>query len=165
MLVDILVEIITKPTWNARKKIWIPPAREHPEVIAIAREIAHKNVLDGHDKVSVIKAVQTWVQNNIKYVYDPRWLDTFAHPYITLKQRVEDCDGQSLVVCALLEALGIPTVLVLLGQKDNVNYNHILCAAIVDQKLIPVETIPIGGKKAPYGYVSPHIHKKVIPIP
>lgn len=165
MLGSILIELLTKPTWNQTKNAWIPAAREHPDIINKAREIAQENVLDGHNKLAVLRAIQVYMQDDIKYVYDPRWLDTFAHPYITLKKKVEDCDGQALLSAALGEALGIPMALVLLGQKDEKNYNHILSAGIVGKKLVYIETIPIGGHKAPFGYVSPHIHKKVIPLP
>lgn len=165
ILADILKELVTKPTYNAQKEIWIPPGREHPDVLNKAREIAHNNNLDGHNKIEVLKAIQKWVQNNINYVYDPRWLDTFAHPYITLKKKAEDCDGQALLSASLGEALGLPMALILIGQKDDKQYNHILSAGIVDKRLIPIETIPIAGKKAAFGFMPPYIHKKVIPLP
>ena len=164
ILSDFLAEMVTKPTYNAQKKEWIPAGREHPEVIEIARKIARQNVLDGHNKIAVLKAIQRWVQDNVRYVYDPRWLDTFSHPYITLRKGVEDCDGQAMLAASLGEALGIPMVLVLVGQKDNKNYNHILSAGIVDKKLVPIETIPLQGERAKFGYMPPHIHKKIIPL-
>lgn len=165
MLGDILTEIITKPTWNETKKIWIPAAREHPDIIEMARKIAYDNVLDGHDKIAVLKAIQSWVQDNIKYVYDPRWLDFFAHPYITLRKKVEDCDGQALLCASLGEALGIPMVLMLIGQNDDSHYNHILSGGVVDHKIYPIETIPVLGKKMPFEWLPNFIHKKIIPVP
>lgn len=174
MLGTILTEIVTKPTWNAQKKEWIPPGREHPDVIAKAREIFTQSCLDGHDKYATVRAIQQWVQNNIKYTYDPRWMDVFAHPYLTLKSKTEDCDGQALLTASLLEALGIPMVLILIGQNNQDTYNHILSAAVIDRKLVPVETIPIpvpgavsNTQRMPavFGYMPPHIHKLVIPLP
>lgn len=91
MIVDILSEIVTKPTWNEEQKVWIPPGREHPDVLAVAREIAQSASVDGHNKEAILRAVQSWVQQNIKYVYDPRWLDTYVHPYLVLRQKVGDC--------------------------------------------------------------------------
>lgn len=174
MLGTILTEIVTKPTWNAQKKEWIPPGREHPDVIAKAREIFSAGCLDGHDKLATVRAVQQWVQNNIKYTYDPRWMDVFAHPYLTLKTKTEDCDGQALLTASLLEALGIPMVLMLIGQNNPDTYNHILSAAVIERKLVPVETIPIPAPgavnnaqriTASFGYMPSHIHKLVIPLP
>lgn len=161
---DMLAELVTRPTYNAQKKEWIPPGREHPDILKIAREIARDNVLDGHNKLDVLKAIQKWVQDNITYVFDPRWLDTFSHPYITLKKKAEDCDGQALLTASLGEALGIPMVLILIGQKDDKNFNHIMSAGIVDKQIVPIETIPIGGQRAKFGYIAPHIHKKIIPL-
>lgn len=165
MLGDILTEIVTKPTWNETQRKFIPPGREHPAVIDQARQIVRDNNLDGHDKIAVLRAIQAWVQDNINYVYDPRWLDVFAHPYITLKKRVEDCDGHALLVVSLGEALGIPMAFVLIGQRRKDHYNHILSAGIVDRKLVPIETIPIQGNKAPFGWMPTHLHKKVILMP
>jgi len=172
LLGDLLVELISKPTWNAQKKEWIPPGREHPDVIAVAREIVRANGLDGHDKLAVLRAVQVWVQDNIQYAYDPRWLDVFSHPYLTLKSRVEDCDGQALLAASLGEALGIPMVLILVGQRSPDHYNHILSGGVVDRRIVPIETIPVPVSvnpvtrgKAQWGYMPPHIHKKIIPIP
>jgi len=165
MLGDILLELIIKPTWNEEKKKYIPPGREHPDIINKAREIAKMNNLDGHDKIAVLRAIQAWVQDNINYVYDPRWLDVFSHPYITLKKGIEDCDGHALLVAALGEALGIPMALALVGQLSKDHFNHIMAAGLIDGKLVPIETIPIQGKKAEFGWIAPHLHKKVIPIP
>jgi hypothetical protein len=164
MLGDILVEIITKPTWNAEKKTWIPPGREHPDIMAVAREIVVSNRLDGHDKMAVLNAIQTWVKSNITYVYDPRWLDFFQHPYITLQKRAEDCDGQALLVASLGEAVGIPMVLILVGQKDPTQFNHVLAGGVVNGKIHSMETI-LKNVDTPLGWMPPHIHTKIIRIP
>jgi hypothetical protein len=78
---------------------------------------------------------------------------------------VEDCDGQALLTASLCEALGIPMVLILIGQRDNDHYNHILSGAVIDRQIIPLETIPILGQKMKMGWMPPNIHKKIIPIP
>jgi len=161
MLADILVEVVTKPTWNDEQKKWIPAGREHPDVLKVARQIVVENNLNGHNKMAVLQAIQKWVHKNIHYVYDPRWLDWFSHPYLTLKQKAEDCDGQCLLVASLGESLGIPMCMILIGQTDPKRYNHILAAGLVDGKLVPVETIiPV-----PLGYIPPHMVKKIIPLP
>lgn len=160
MIVDILTEIVTKPTWNEEQKVWIPPGREHPDVLAVAREIAHLAGLDGHDKVAVLRAVQSWVQQNIKYVYDPRWLDTYVHPYIVLKQKVGDCDCQSLLTASLAEALGIPMAFILVSQREKGEFTHVLTGGVIDNKLYPVETIfPLS-----FGQMPEHVEKRVFPL-
>lgn len=134
-------EIVTEKTYNQQLNVWIPPGRHHPDVITQARNIVVENDLDGHDKIAVLKAIQEWVQTNIHYVYDPRGLDTFYHPYRTLEVKAGDCDDQALLVASMGEALGIPMALELIAHKNPNVYTHVYASGIVNGKLFPLETI------------------------
>ena len=158
-----LREIITADTWNNARRCWIPAGREHPAVVVTARKIIKEYGLDGHDKVAVLGAIQDWIQNNISYSFDPRYLDTLFHPALLLVLGVGDCDCQSLLAASLGEALGVEMKLRLIGQHaDHPNhYNHIFSLGIVDGKEYPIETI---FKGVPMGWVAPHISEMTIDL-
>ena len=160
---EILRALVTTDTWNNVRQCWIPGGREHPAIIITARKIIKEYGLDGHDRVAVLGAIQDWIQKNISYSYDSRFLDTFFHPSLTLLTTVGDCDCQSVLAASLGEALGVEMKLRLIGQdKDSpTRYNHIFSLGIVDGKEYPIETI---FKGVPMGWVAPHVSEMTIDL-
>jgi len=160
-IAHLLQKIVTEPTFNSKTLEWIPAGRDHPAVIAQARKIVSDAGLDGRNKPAVAKAVQQWVQNNIRYVYDTRGRDIYVHPYRMLEWKTGDCDCHSLLVSSLLESLGISTVLVMVGQVRPEVFNHILAGAVIDNQIIPLETTI----KAPFGWQPQYLRRAIIRIP
>jgi hypothetical protein len=137
---QLLKKIVTEPTLNKKTFQWVPAAKEHPAVIAQARKILVDAGIDGRNKYAVARAVQLWTQKNIGYCWDPRGTDTFVHPYRLLDWKSGDCDDHSLLVSSVLEALGIPSVMIMVAQKNPNMYNHILAGAVIDGRIVPLET-------------------------
>jgi hypothetical protein len=163
IVADKLREIVTMDTWNDARQCWIPAGREHPAVIVTGRRIIKDYGLDGHDRVAVLGAIQDWIQKNISYSFDPRFLDTLFHPALTLVSGVGDCDCQSLLAASLGEALGVEMKLRLIGQHKDApsRYNHIFSLGLVDGREYPIETI---FKGVPMGWVAPHISEMTIDL-
>lgn len=93
-----------------------------------------------------MRAVQRWVQRNIQFVRDIRGIETVTHPAFTLATRAEDCDGQSVLVAALLESIGFATRLVASGP-DARTFVHVHAEALLDQQWVALETTepwPLG---------------------
>ena len=166
MLGDVLTDMVKKPSKNVVKGKMVPAGREHPDVIKLARQIvAEAGISNGRDFPQVARAIQVWVHDNIGYVRDPRWMDTFAHPYRTLQEGREDCDGHSLLVCSLIEALGAPTALVIYDQNGfGRGYNHITGALKWKGQLYPLETVNQQAAAVPWGWWPPHYRKMVFNI-
>lgn len=85
-------------------------------------------------------ALGDWVQKNIRYVNEGE--ETFQTPIQTLRLGYGDCDDHTTLICALVEAIGIPTQAVALGW--NGGYRHIFprAAARVGGRLrwIPLDS-------------------------
>jgi len=62
-----------------------------------------------------ICALQAWVRDHIAYFYDPRETELIRTPPETLKRGVGDCDDKTVLLMALLEALGFETELLAVG--------------------------------------------------
>lgn len=158
MMAKILRRIVVKDTYNRVRRVNVPAGREHPAVLAKAREIVRMNRLDGHDKKAVALAYQRWMQNRdyMSYIYDSRFLDEFIHPYLTLIMEGGDCDDQALLMASMLEATGIQARMKLIAQhpeRPN-HFSHIYTVAVIDGKELPLETI----FKVPPGWEAKH-HK------
>jgi transglutaminase-like putative cysteine protease len=75
------------------------------------------------------RAIQAWVQNNIRYVLDPVDVEAIRYPLTTLQLGAGDCDDQSMLVAALLESIGLrarfKAVAFQTDQFGNPEYEHV----------------------------------------
>lgn len=154
-------EIVCDDTFNHARQAWIPAGRENPAVFVIGRNIMRDYNLDGHDKVAVLGAIQNWIQNNINYSYDARFLDQFVHPYLTILLGAGDCDDETLLACSLGEALGIEMEAKLISQyKDTPSrMNHVYSQGVINGRRYPIETI---FKGVPMGWEPPQVNSMII---
>lgn len=69
--------------------------------------------------VGQIRALQGWVQSNIRYIQDPAddtgGVELVQTPQYTLQQTAGDCDDQSVLMAAMLSAIGHPARFVAVG--------------------------------------------------
>lgn len=69
--------------------------------------------------IAQIREIQSWVQDNIRYIQDPTddtgGVELVQTPQKTLDYAAGDCDDQSVLVSALLSALGHPTRFIAVG--------------------------------------------------
>lgn len=75
---------------------------EDEDVHALAGELV---TIYGPDPELVARAVQKWVQQNVRYVKEPE--ETFQAAGVTLLTRRGDCDCHAALVRALVRAAGI----------------------------------------------------------
>lgn len=122
-----------------------------------------------HDYFGEIRAIQNWVQDNVRYVFDPREVEYFQTPRRTLKDKAGDCDDQAILMSSLLESIGYTTSICLTNPRGpGTPFSHAVCAV----KLPREQTIRLGdGKqttfspekwylvetiqKRPFGWVPP----------
>ena len=89
--------------------------------------------------VAEVAAVQQWVRNNIRYTRDVAGVETLARPIDTLAMRQGDCDDQSMVVAALLLAIGHPCRFVAVGRTLD-TLQHVFTDTRVGDRWMAVET-------------------------
>lgn len=76
------------------------------------------------DGIGEIGAIFDFVQNQIRYVRDIENLETIHFPEIVLENASGDCDDKSVLLAALLSAIGYPTRFVAVGPAPE-TYSHV----------------------------------------
>lgn len=111
--------------------------------------------------VQQIRDVQSWVQNNIRYVLDPidadGGVELVQTPQATLQKRAGDCDDQAVLVATLLSCIGHPCRFIALGFNGQ-PLSHVLTQTKVGNTgtasdWVAVETI----KPEPLGFMPPGV--------
>lgn len=99
----------------------------------IVKQTAQKIIknISPTDHIGQIKAIFSWVKNNMKYVRDIRGVEELTRPDITI-QSIEkgeylhsaDCDDFAMLLSALLRAVGFQTRLEAVAIKSDKQYDH-----------------------------------------
>lgn len=104
-----------------------------------------------------VAAIHAYVYNNIRYVRDVRGVETLQTPIQTIRIGQGDCDDHTMIVAALLEAIGHKTRIVAVGSKPN-TYQHVFAQTKIGTKWVAVETT----ENWPIGRISANIKSKMI---
>jgi transglutaminase-like putative cysteine protease len=98
------------------------------------------------------QAIQAWVQNNIEYRRDPVDVELVQTPQVTLQLKAGDCDDQSVLTAALLQATGHPMQFIAVGFSSQ-PFSHVLAQTLIGTSWVAVETI----ERRPIGWMPPGI--------
>lgn len=74
-------------------------------------------------------ALFEWTRKNIRYTLDPNGVELFQSADRSLQEGIGDCDDQVIVLCSLLQCVGIPTRLRIIGLKGRKEFSHIYTLA------------------------------------
>lgn len=127
-----------------------------------AIDILLRKGVKAKDYLGEIKALFEWVQANIRYTKDPFRLEVLHSPRRMLELRAGDCDDMSILLGAMLEAIGHPVRLVLAGPDPLQPglFTHVYLEAYLRGRWIPLDpTMPYAPGWAPRTLV-----KKIVPI-
>lgn len=122
----------------------IQEARLQPTIRALAESIVKG--LPQKNYRAEAEAVQIWVQDNIRYLRDPRGNELLQSPLVTLAKRQGDCDDQTALTAALLASIGQTVRLVAVAFKPG-KFAHVLTETQLGDVWTPVETTemwPLG---------------------
>lgn len=112
-------------------------AKDHPAIRHTALRILRAYLAPARDHRAQARAIQAWVQSNIPWVAEPG--DQFHHPLRTLLSGGGDCDDHATLTASLLEAIRLPTRLVIM--KRNGRGVHVYPAVGLPPRA-PTEWIP-----------------------
>jgi len=102
--------------------------------------------------VGQCRAVQLWVQQNIRYIQDPPDVELVQTPQKTVQWKAGDCDDQSVLIAALLQSIGHPCQFMAMGFSGG-PLSHVLTRTKIGSDWVTVETIrPVG-----LGYQPPNV--------
>lgn len=139
--------------------------KSQPEVRALAEKIVRDAKVDAKNQQAATRAIQGWVQKNVKYVPDPRGTELFEEATKTMKTRAGDCDDQTILTGSLMMSIGIPTSMAFVSEKPfdpkNPDYGHVVALHETPAGPKFVETIlPMG-----YDEMPPFTGAMVIKLP
>lgn len=87
-------------------------------------------------------AIGRWVQQHVRYMNEG--METFQTPIRTLRNGFGDCDDHTILICALLEATGIPSKVCAMSWGGA--FRHVFPAAIlVNQGARTLEALPLDS--------------------
>lgn len=87
-----------------------------------------------------VDAVFHYVQFSIVYVDHPLNQQVIQDAKTTIEKRSGDCVSQSVLVATLLASRGIPVCFVL-QDINGQEYSHVYCEALVNRKLLALDTV------------------------
>jgi len=116
------------------------------------------------DHVGEIRAMQKWVQANIRYVFDIAGVETLQTPRRVLLEHSGDCDCSSILLSALLGSIGYSSGVVLLDAKGSRRIDHAQACVKLPR---PKKGQPKGWihlettQTRPMGWVPPAATRKI----
>jgi transglutaminase-like putative cysteine protease len=122
------------------------------------RETAGK-IIGQSGFVEQIRAIQNFVQTNIRYIHDPPELELVQTPQYTLQHRMGDCDDQAVLVASLLTAIGHPSRFVAVGLNGG-PLSHVLTQTLIGTQWVGVETII----PKPLGWMPPATSRYIVKV-
>lgn len=110
------------------------------------RYLAEEIILDARvkerDQAGEMIALRNWVMRNIRYVRDPLWYESVTYPESTaFETKTGDCDDHTVLLAALLGAVGIPTRFVTYGFKNIPTQTHVAMEAQIKGQWITLDPI------------------------
>jgi hypothetical protein len=114
------------------------------------------------DYLGEIQALFEWVRDYVRYTKDPFKVELLHASRRMLELRAGDCDDMAILLGAMLEAVGHPVRLVLVGPDPGrpLLFSHIYLEAYHRGRWIPLDpTMPY-----PMGWAPRALVKNVIPI-
>ncbi len=130
-----------------------------PSVITAARQVVMAT--PSRDQRAEVRALYQWVQDHVRYTADPVYAETMLDAPTMLEQielegRVaEDCDGMTVLLGAMLQAIGYPVDLVVESYRPDQLPSHVLLATEVHGDRLQLDpTIPHLPMGVPAGRPS-----------
>lgn len=128
----------TRATLNLMRQL----VRRYKKALPI-RQLAFAIIdrVRGHKNFSAqVRAIHSYVQENIQFVKDVNGVETLATPTKTLEYGKGDCDDQAVLLASLLESIGHPTRFVAIRMKPFGPYVHVFTETKIGARWIPLET-------------------------
>ena len=71
------------------------------------------------------KALFEWTRKNVRYTLDPAGVELFQKASRSVDIGIGDCDDQTIVLGSLLQSVGVPVRLRVIGLKGRDKFQHI----------------------------------------
>ena len=88
------------------------------------------------DKHAAFENALFFVQNCIRYVYDPLWFEYPRYPIETLVDGTGDCEDTAILYTSLIRTLGHGALMVIVDTDGNGTIDHMVAWVPVDQSFV-----------------------------
>jgi hypothetical protein len=123
-----------------------------PKIRALAINILRRAGVPEKDYLAETVALHNWVRDNIRYTRDVAGQETLSPPEeVAFNTKAGDCDDKSILLAALLGAVGIVTRFKVLGVTRD-RYSHVYLQANVNGQWMTLDPIM---KDKPAGWEAP----------
>ncbi len=105
-----------------------------PEIRKIAADILTKKVnrngtlgwaIEQKDYIPELNAIFEWIRQNIRYQFDPINKDIIENPFTTLRLKLADCDGLTVLIGSLVQSMGYPVAIKVIKQGETGRMYHV----------------------------------------
>ncbi len=127
---------------------------------ALVIQAAHELVagLPQYDRLGEIRAIHAFVRDGIRYTNDPLGVELLRTPRALLEMKSGDCDDKSILLAALLRAIGRPSRFVAIALHGSDLYSHVLVQTPWAKGWLSLETI----KPVEPGWFPPGVTKVMV---
>jgi len=108
------------------------------------------------DKAGQVEAIKSFVQSRFNFIADTAGVEELVSPILMLRDLedrnylIGDCDDLSMLLAALVRAVGIPARFQVSGFKPDskgiVQYTHVGCQAFIKGVYISMDFLPAGSR-------------------
>jgi hypothetical protein len=129
---------------------------KNPDVNGLAINIIRQSGAPPHDEIAQAKAIFEWVLRNIYFVNDPVGVDQDGEhtakelprpPEVTLQLGAGDCDCFVVLMCTMLQTIGIRTRIVTIAcdPSDPSQFTHVYPEAFANGEWVSVDAARPGA--------------------
>lgn len=113
--------------------------KKNPDVHELAAGIVRS--LPAYDDLATTRAIGEWVGSNVRFTSDVVDAETLHAAPDILRLRIGDCDDFTILICSLLETVGIPTRIITVStyNEDPSQFSHVYPEAQVNGEWIAVD--------------------------
>lgn len=120
----------------------------------LGRKSGGKWAVEERDWPGEVEAMYNYVRKHVRYTRDTTGVEVFRSPKRTLELKIGDCDDLTILLGSLLQAVGYPIMIRVIGMKGTGTFQHVYLLAGTPphdpKKWIPLD--PSRGHGAGWEY-------------
>ncbi len=126
---------------TAAMRALIERGKKDPAVRSLAVQILHKARVRAFDWCGEARAIFESVHRNMRFTRDVRSKETLHEAPVLIRMRAGDCDDFVILLCSLLESVGMATRIVTVAgdPEDPATFTHVYPEVEVNGRWIPVD--------------------------
>lgn len=103
----------------------IQQGKRDPNFRQIAGKVLRKSGVKPTDWEGEVKALFNYTRETVRYTLDPSGVELFQSPKRSMEHGIGDCDDQVIFLGCLLQVVGYPVKMRVIGLKGSDEFSHI----------------------------------------